>query len=118
MASPSEISVSELVEHCQLEERVLNLEVSSNRFHEICRSLSQWRRLAPILNVEEAVEDIENDYRGNEEMKKNAFLTAWKHKYAMKATYRRLIVALLSIKRAEDARKICQILSGIMGLAS
>ena len=108
-------SISELVGRYQLltEERVLDLEVTSDRFHEVCRSLSQWRRLAPILNVEEAVEDIENDFRGNEEMKKKAFLTAWKQKYAMKATYRRLIEALLSTERTEDAKKICQLLSGI-----
>ena len=113
MASPGKMSISELVGHCQLREDGLDLEVTNDRFHEICRSLSQWRRLAPILNVTEAVEDLEND-RGNEEMKKNAFLTVWKQKYAMTATYRKLIEALLRIERAEDARKICQLLSGIL----
>ena len=107
-------TLDELIRHCQItDEHVLDVQVTSDRFHEVSHSLSEWRRLAPILidDAELAVEDIERDYN-KEERKRSGFLAKWTQKLSMRATYRRLIEALLKIKRTDDALKICELFKG------
>ena len=114
MTSPAGgMSVADLVLHCQLpDECVLDAQVTSDRFHEVSCSLSQWRRLAPILGISQGVvEDIEMDYR-DEERKRSGFLVKWTQEFSVLATYRRLIEALLKIKRTDDALKICELFKG------
>ena len=62
-SSAGGISIAELVQHCQLpDECVLDEKVSSDRFHEVSCSLSEWKKLAPILSIsQQVVEDIEDD---------------------------------------------------------
>ena len=115
MTSPAGgISIAELVQHCQLpDEHVLDTQVTSDRFHEVSLSLSEWRRLAPILTneAEQFVEDIERDY-DEEEEKRSGFLVKWTQEFSIRATYKRLIEALLKIKRRNDAKKICELFQG------
>ncbi len=97
----------------------MNKEVTRDRFHEIGPSLLEWRLLAPILNLTPLdVEDIEKDNRG-EESKRDKFLSVWKRKQCVHATYRALVVALCKIERREYARKVCEVLKGelYLGLA-
>ena len=109
----SGMSVAELVQHCQLmDEHVLDERVTSDRFHEVSCSLSEWRSLAPILGItQQVVEDIERDYR-EEERKRSVFLKKWTQKFSVRATYRGLIEALLKIERGDDALKICELFQG------
>ena len=103
----------ELLAHCGVEDSSLDKEVTSAEYREISRYLSQWKLVAPKLNItEEEVEAIENDEK-KAEMQRIGFLRTWKQKFSMRATYRILIKALLNIQRAEDARGVCQLLKGI-----
>ena len=115
MTSPAGgISISELVQHCQLpDERVLDKKVTSDRFHEVSYSLAEWRCLAPILGIAQQVVDvIERNYPNDEERKRSAFLERWTQEFSIWATYRRLMEALLEIKRTDDALKICELFQG------
>ena len=106
-------SVTELVQRCQLtDECVLDTKVTSDRFNAVSRSLCKWRSLAPDLDIaQQVVEDIEKDYH-EEERKRSAFLKEWQQKFSVRATYRKLIEALLEIERTEDALKICELFKG------
>ncbi len=112
MAFQSSPSVGDLVRHCGLSDEDLNKEITRDRFHEIGPSLLEWRLLAPLLKLTQLdVEDIEKDNRG-EESKRNKFLSVWKRKQCVHATYRALVVALCIIERREDAMKVCEVLKG------
>ena len=114
MTSPAGgISIAELVQHCQLpDERVLDEKVTSARFHEVSHSLSEWKQLAPILGIsQQVVEDIE-DENNKGEKRRIAFLERWVQEFSIRATYRRLMEALLEIKRTDDALKICELFQG------
>ena len=43
------------------------------------------------------------------ELKKMGMLRAWKQKFAFRATYRRLIEALLKCSRGGEAQKVCEL---------
>ena len=104
------VCIQDLVKSCGVEEACLGKEVIYVHFHEISRYLSQWKLVSPKMNISQAeVETIESDNRKSE-MQRVSFLDTWKQKMSMKATYRALIEALLSIGRAEDARGVCQVL--------
>ena len=114
MTSPAGgISIFELVQHCQLpDERILDEKVTSDRFHEVSCSLSEWKQLAPILGISrQVVEDIEDDNNKGEK-RRIAFLERWMQKFSVRATYRKLIEALLKIERGDDALKICELFQG------
>ena len=115
MTSPAGgMSVVRLVQYCRLlDEHVLDVQVTSDRFHEVSLSLAEWRRLAPILGIaQRVVEDIERNYPNDEERKRSAFLEKWTQKYSVWATYSKLMEALLKIERGDDALKICQLFQG------
>ena len=114
MTSPAGgISIARLVQHCQLpDEHVLDVQVTSDHFHEVSCSLSEWKRLAPILGISrQVVEDIEDDNNKGEK-RRIAFLEKWTQKYSVWATYRKLMEALLKIERGDDALKICGLFQG------
>ncbi len=97
----------DLVRLCGLSDEDLNKEITKS--HD---SLLEWRLLAPILKLTHLdVEDIERDTRG-EELNKNKFLSVWKQKQCVYATYRALVVALCKIERREDAMRVCEVLKG------
>jgi hypothetical protein len=99
-------NLEDLTRHCGVEESVLDKEVTSAQYHEIARHLSQWKRIAPRLRfTDDEVETIDIDHPRSEE-KRSSFLRAWKQKFAIFATYRVLVEALLGIQRVEDARGI------------
>ena len=102
------ISIQEVAAHCKVEEAWLDREVPYTSFYEISRCLSQWKFLAPKMNISQAeVDDIEEDHRKAEE-KRIGFLEKWKQKMSMKATYRALVESLLDIQRADDARRVLE----------
>ncbi len=112
MACQSPPSVDDLVRLCELSDEDLNKEITRDIFHEIGPSLLEWRLLAPILKLTHLdVEDIERDTRG-EELKRSEFLSVWKRKQCVYATYRALVVALCKIERREDAMRVCEVLKG------
>ena len=69
--------------------------------------------MAPILGIaQRVVDDIERNYPNDEERKRSAFLERWMQEFSIWATYRRLMEALLKIKRTDDALKICELFQG------
>lgn len=108
----SAVSIQDLVSICGVEEACLEREVIYTHFHEISRHLSQWKLLSPKMNIAQPeVVAIESDNQ-NAEIQRLSFLETWKQKMSIKATYRVLVESLLSIGRAEDARGVCQVLTG------
>ena len=72
--------------------------------------LTKWKLIALKLGISQA--DVEIIASEKVEMQGVTLLKIWKQRNAFKATYRALVVALLSIGQAEDASGICQILKG------
>ena len=108
----SDSSVQDLVQHCGTEEACLDAEVTPECFYDISRYLSRWKLLAPKLKLSSAdIEDIERDNRKAEEQRVS-FLDKWKQNRSYEATYRALVESLHSIKRMEDARGVCRVLTG------
>ena len=104
------LTIEDIARHCGAEEAWLDREVPYTCFYEISNYLSQWKLIAPELNISQAeVEAIEHDHQ-SAEMQKIGFLEKWKQKMSMRAIYRALMSSLLNITRAEDARSVCQIL--------
>lgn len=104
----SSISLEDLLQHCGVEEACLK-EVTFDSFLKISPYLSQWKLLAPMMNISQAeVDEIKNE---SADMQRISFLGKWK-KMSMRATYRVLVDSLLSIGRVDDARGVCNILKG------
>jgi hypothetical protein len=100
------VTLEDLARRCEVEERMLDVEITSAQYHEITRHLSQWKRIAPRLRfTDDEVDSIDAENPKAEE-KRASFLKAWKQKIAIFATYRVLVGALLGIGRVEDARGI------------
>ena len=104
----TDITVKELEEHFKISH--LNKEVSDGHILEISTFLEAWKIVAPHLGLNKGeIESIGND--GNtEDEKRLLMLQRWKQALIFKATYKRLLEALLSIKRADQARKVCQMI--------
>ena len=85
-------------------------------FYEISHCLCEWKLAALKLNISQAEVDAIERENGKAELQRVNFLKIWKQKMTFKATYRVLVEALLSIGRAEDAREVCQTLTGMYGI--
>ena len=110
MAMNMKVTIEELLDHCEVDWRLLGVEVTSEYYHQLSPHLSQWKNAAPKLRfTDDEVESIDND-NTKAEAKRVSFLKTWKQKFAMKATYKALIQSLLNIERVEDARGVCLVL--------
>lgn len=110
MATVKSVEMEDLIKHYGLEEKQLDTEISGLYFHDIAIFLSEWRLLASVFGM--GTPDIEAIERDNvkEENKRHNFLIRLKRKLAMKATYRELISAFLTIERADEAGNMCELL--------
>ena len=104
---------SELLREYQLTEEVFDRQISDPHLEEISRTSStKWRSLPPHLDIPDTtctVGDIECDSQNEEERQNNFFFT-WKRKKGTRATYRKLVCALLKIGCRGDAEKVCRLL--------
>ena len=107
------VTLNDLLQHHGLSEDNLNQEIASEKIHEISTFLTDdWRLLAPIMNITGiAVKAIERDNH-SEELKMLGFLTKWKQKQSIRATYRALVDVLMSNENSNDASKVCQLVKG------
>ena len=102
------ITVEDLEQHFKIPKGALDKEISSDHVREISAFLESWKLVAPHLGLSDGeIEAIEND-RNTEEEKRLLMLQKWKQALVFKATYQKLIKALLSIKRADLASSVCQ----------
>ena len=106
------VTLPSLLQHCELTESDVEIEVDERDYLEVARCFTEWRQVAPLCGIEtNEIDDIERDYK-TEETKRVEFLKAWKGKFAFNATYISLIQALLKRSRADEARKVCMHLKG------
>ena len=112
-ATMANVSSQDIISSCGVEDTCLDREVTKEHFYELSHYLTQWKLLAPNMNIsQDEVETIEREHT-TVEMQRIIFLNTWKQKMSSKATYRALMDALLSIGRAEDARGVCKTLTGM-----
>jgi hypothetical protein len=101
------ITLEDLTERYQIPSGVLENEVSIDDIKKISTFLESWKLVAPYLGLSKGdIEAIDRD--GNfEEEKRLLMLQRWKQALVFKATYKKLVNALLSVKRADLAVNVC-----------
>lgn len=110
MACPS---IQDIARYCEVEESLLDQKVDSISFYDISKHLSKWKLLASRVNITQTeVNDIEKDNQ-KAVMQRMGFLSKWKEKMSIKATYRALMKSLLDIDESEAAQGVCQVLKGM-----
>lgn len=102
---------SELLKVYKLTEGESDRKIADTHLEEISRTCSkEWRSLRPYLDLPDTtVSDIERDSQ-NEGDRRNNFFSSWKRKNGTRATYRKLVYALLKIGCRGDAEKVCELL--------
>ena len=111
MSSWVTIMESELLGQFELTEEECQRQISDPHLEEISRTSSRkWRSLPSHLELPDTtVGDIERDSQ-NEDERRNSFFFTWKHKKGTRATYRKLVRALLKIDCGGDAEKVYKLL--------
>ena len=107
------ITLEDLTEQFKISGSLLELEneVSDDDIRKISAFLETWKLVAPYIGLSEGdVEAINRDGKSEEE-KRLMMLQKWKQALVFKATYKELVNALLSVKRADLAMKVCQLVT-------
>ena len=101
----------ELIASYHLAEKDTDKQITDEHIEVISRtSCSQWKSLPAHLGLPLiTARDIDRG-PGDEREKRNTFLTTWKAMNGSKATYKKLISALLKIECREDAESVCELL--------
>ena len=103
--------MEDLTQKFNISRSVLENEVSDDDIREIANFLESWKLVAPHLGLSKGeIEAIDRDGTSEEE-KRLLMLQRWKQALVFKATYKELINALLSVRRADLAVKVCQTFS-------
>ena len=90
----------------------LDWQVSSSDLAEIAKKLSQWRLLAPHLQVTpEQEKEIVRGHPSNLQLQSLKCLQKWSHDQDSKATYGALIGALYRVENIDLIDEICTLLS-------
>ena len=99
-------------EICQgVQRSLLDSPVSDIHLSDIASHITEWRELAPYLDLSEVEEkDIVDSYPERPKLQRREALRKWKERNSNKATYRRLICILCSQGRVSTA----QIFKGIL----
>ena len=110
MMADKEITIEDLTKRFKIPSGVLENEVSDVDIREISTFLESWKLVAPHLGLKKGeIEAIESDGKSEEE-KKMLMLQKWKQALVFNATYKELINALLFVRRADLAVKVCQMM--------
>jgi len=104
------ISLQDLKEKYHLSEDQLNKEVSDEHLRAVSRIIDDHKIVGPELGLTEQEMTAINRDNETHDLKKGAMLRQWKQKYSWKATYKNLVEALLKCSRANDARRVCELL--------
>ena len=107
------VKLEDCIEQFGIPVELLDTAVGDEHIREVSRFF-QWRRVAPYLKLDDSeVEAVDFDGK-NEEEKRLKSLQKWKRKFAFKATYKRLIEALLESGRADHAEEVCKQLTSLV----
>ena len=104
------VTVEELEQHYKIPEGVLNEEVSDEHIKEISTILDSWNLIASHLDLSKGEIEAVDKNRKTEEEKRLLMLQKWKQALFFKATYKKLLEALLTVRRADQAGKVCQMI--------
>ena len=86
---------------------LLDSPVSDIHLSDIASKITEWRELAPYLDLSEVEEkDIVDSYPDRPKLQRRQALRKWKESNGNKATYRRLICILCSQGRASTAQSL------------
>ena len=111
MASRAGVSLTSIVAEVGITLKDLDVKISNENLLKVPLFLLEWRTVAPYLGLDEVdVEDIERDGK-KEADKRLKMLQCWKSKFAFRATYEKLAKAFLTVGRADDAEKVCRLLT-------
>ncbi len=100
--------MGDILAHCGLTESQLGNPCRNEDIAVIAGFFGSWRDVAPHLGLDETdVEEVEEDGRKGAERRLKA-LQKWKSKFGFKATYKCLVEALMKVKMADLAEKVCQ----------
>ena len=102
------VTFEDLEQRFKIPSGTLENEVSDDDIREISAFLESWKLVAPHLGLSKGeIEAVENDAKSEEE-KRLSLLQKWKQALVFKATYKELVNALLSVRRADLAVKVCR----------
>ena len=102
------VTFGDLEQRFKIPSGTLENEVSDDDIREISAFLESWKLVAPHLGLSKGeIEAVENDAKSEEE-KRLSLLQKWKQALVFKATYKELVNALLSVRRADLAVKVCR----------
>ena len=106
------VTVQELAKHFKLSaDSDLGQQVSDEHIKEISTFLESWKLVAPHLGLNQGtIETIDSDGKG-EEQKRLLMLQKWKQALFFKATYQKLLEALLAVQRADLGGKVCELVT-------
>ena len=90
---------------------LLDSPISDIHLSDIASHITEWRELAPYLDLSEVEEkDIVDSYPNRPKLQRREALRKWKETNGKRATYRRLICVLCSQNRAKTAQTLKEFL--------
>ena len=90
---------------------LLDSSISDMHLSNIASHITEWRELAPFLDISEVEEkDIVDSYPNHPKLQRREALRKWKESNGKKATYRKLICVLCSQGRASTAQFLKELL--------
>ena len=107
------ITLDELLKETGIHLEKLDESISDDHLREIAIFLTSWRTVATYLGLSVNNLDAIEQEGKDEQDKRLKALQIWKSKFAFKATYRKLVEALLSVGMADVAEKVCRLLKGM-----
>ena len=103
--------MQDLIDRFNLSEDQLDTEVSDEYLREVARIIDNHEILGYDLGLTKPeMTAVDRDAKPHE-LKKIETLKRWKEKYAWKATYRKLVEALLECHKADCATQVCELLN-------
>ena len=104
---------SAILNHFELRLEDCEQAIESSILDEISlKCCKDWKFLSSLLELEDTVVwDIDHK-PVDEKEKRREFFREWKQRKGFRATYERLIRALLKYERQQDAEKVCELLCG------
>lgn len=110
-AKDNKLTMEDLFErYSYLTPKLLERECSIGHLHQIALSLRSWELLGQHLGLTSAdIEDIKAS-NNSEETKRHNMLLKWQNSLSFKATYQKLLDALLNTKNADLATEVCELL--------
>ena len=108
------ITLDELLEDVGVCPEKLEKHISKEHICEIALILTEWKAVVPFLGLDENdVEAIEQEEK-KEQVRKLKALRKWRGKDGCRATYKKLVVVLLKLAKADIADEVCRLLKGIV----